>query len=245
MYIDQDGIRLNAVLDRPDGAARGPLCLVIHGFTGHSEEPHIRAVAAAVNGLGVPTLRLDMYGHGKSGGTFREHTLYKWLTGVLAAADWARAQDFVTDLILCGHSQGGLTAMLAAAMLPDRVRALIPLSPACTIPEDARRGELLGVRFDPARVPETVGVWEGEPLGGNYVRVAQTIRVDEAIDRYPGPVLIVHGDADETVPFRAGEEAAARYARGTLVRIPGDDHCYTRRLPLVTEAVTRWLRPLL
>ena len=40
-YIDSDGIRLHAKLDRVNENEQGPLCILIHGFTGHMEEEHI------------------------------------------------------------------------------------------------------------------------------------------------------------------------------------------------------------
>ena len=40
-YIDGDGTRLHAKLDIPEGVTKGPLCILIHGFTGHMEEEHI------------------------------------------------------------------------------------------------------------------------------------------------------------------------------------------------------------
>ena len=242
MYIVNDGIRLNAQLDMPAGnPARCPIAVIIHGFTGHMEERHILAVSHTMNELGIATLRVDMYGHGHSDGAFRDHTLYKWLTNALAVIDYARSLDFATDLYLCGHSQGGLTVILAAAMKRDVVRALIPLSPAVMIPEGARRGELLGTTFDPDHVPDVLRGWNDLELDGNYVRVAQTIDVEAAIDRYAGPVLIVHGEEDEAVPLRCAEEAAARYRDATLVRIPGDTHCYDLHLEMVTDALRAWL----
>ena len=241
MYIQEDGIRLHIKLDRPAGVEKGPLVIVIHGFTGHMEERHIVAMSRMMNGIGFSTLRVDMYGHGSSDGEFRKHTLYKWLTNALTVIDYARKLDFVTDLYLCGHSQGGLTVMLAAAMAGDLIRGVIPLSPACMIPEGARRGELLGQPFDPDHVPDALISWDGRTLDGNYIRVAQTIRVEEAIDRYAGPVLLVHGDADEAVPFRYGREAAARYRNCRFVPIPGDTHCYDHHLDQAVSAVRDWL----
>ena len=242
LFIIDDGIRLNARLDMPENAPeRCPLVVVIHGFTGHIEEAHILAVSRAMNEIGFATLRVDMYGHGHSDGEFRKHNLYKWLNNALTAIDYARGLDFVTDIYLCGHSQGGLLVMLAAALKHDVVRGLIPLSPACMIPEYARTGELLGVNFDPDHIPEVLYGWDGCALDGNYARVAQTIHVEEAIARYRGPVLIVHGDEDEAVPVRYGIEAAGAYANGTLVLIPGDDHCYNRHLDQVVAAVKDWL----
>ena len=40
-YIDCDGIRLHSKLDKPQGKDKCPLCILIHGFSGHMEEPHI------------------------------------------------------------------------------------------------------------------------------------------------------------------------------------------------------------
>ena len=245
MYIRDDGIRLNAALDMPAGWQPGqkcPLVVVIHGFTGHIEEAHIVAVSKGINAVGFATLRADMYGHGHSDGEFKKHTLFKWMTNALTVIDYARALDFVTDIYLCGHSQGGLLVMLAAAMKHDVIRGLIPLSPAWMIPEIARKGELLGERFDPDHIPEKLHGWHDLDLDGNYARVAQTIHVEEAIDRYRGPVLIVHGDEDESVPVEYGIRAAERYNNAKLVLIEGDDHCYDRHLDQVVAAVQDWLR---
>ena len=77
-YIDDDGIKLHAKLDMPDGYEEGskcPLVIVIHGLTGHMEERHITAIARTLNEMGFATLRAEMYGHGKSGGTFENHNL--------------------------------------------------------------------------------------------------------------------------------------------------------------------------
>ena len=90
--------------------------------------------------------------------------------------------------------------MLAGAMKQDVIKGLIPLSPAWMIPEGARKGTLLGQNFDPDHIPDILPAWGDRGLNGNYVRVAQTIHVEDAIDRYAGPVLIVHGDQDEAVP---------------------------------------------
>ena len=243
MYIMDDGIRLNARIELPEnGAEKCPLLIILHGFTGNMEEEHLSAVARAARAAGFAALRVDLYGHGKSGGEFRDHTLFKWMTNALTVIDYARGLDFVTDIYLCGHSQGGLTAMLTAGMKREQLKGLIALSPACMIPELARKGELLGERFDPEAVPETLPAWGGRVLGGNYVRVAQTIRVEDFIDRYAGPALIVHGDADGAVPPQYGIAAARRYQNCRLVLIPGDGHCYEHHMDRMAAAVQQWLR---
>ena len=241
-FITEDGIRYHAKLDRPEGVEKCPLAIVFHGFTGHMEERHIVAVSEAIRSLGIAALRVEMYGHGQSDGEFRNHTLYKWVTGGLAVIDYALGLDFVTDLYITGHSQGGLLVMLLAGMRPKQIKALIPLSPAWMIPEKARAGEVLGMTFDPLDIPEEIHN-EERTLSGNYIRVAQTIHPEDEIDRYPGPVLIIHGDEDEAVPVEYAYKAAERYKNAKLVIVPGDTHCYDHHLEQVTEAVKGFLQP--
>ena len=124
-FISSDGIRLHAKLDRPDEAVKGPLCILVHGFTGHMEEPHIVAMQEAMNECGISVLRVEMYGHGKSDGEFRDHTLYKWVTNMISVVNYVKTLDFVTDLYLCGHSQGGLLTMLIGGMFPDDFKAIL------------------------------------------------------------------------------------------------------------------------
>ncbi len=88
MIITDDKIRLTATLDMPAGdPEKCPLVIVIHGFTGYSEERHIVAAARTMNEMGYATLRVDMYGHGKSEGEFGDHTLFKWMTNAMTVID--------------------------------------------------------------------------------------------------------------------------------------------------------------
>ncbi|WP_044934469.1 alpha/beta hydrolase [Pseudobutyrivibrio sp. LB2011] len=245
MFITDDGIKLNAKLDMPtNGATKCPLCLVFHGFTGHIEEDHILAVSKGLNEVGVATLRVDLYGHGNSDGEFKNHNLYKWLNNILTVVDYAKTLDFVTEMYMCGHSQGGLAVTLAAAMERDTIKALIPLSPAYVIIEGAKQGDLLGQPFDPDNIPDMLQSWDGRELSGNYIRVAQSIDLDAAIKKYSGPVLIVHGDADEAVPVEYGIEASKKFANCTLKLIPGDTHCYDHHLDQAVEAVKEFVKGL-
>ena len=243
-YIDSDGIKLHAKLDKPEGFTKGPLAILIHGFTGHMEEDHIIAAQKAMNEIGISVLRVEMFGHGKSEGEFRNHTLYKWVSNALSVVNYAKTLDFVTDLYLCGHSQGGLLTMLIGGMCCDDFKAIIPISPAWMIPEISRAGSILGITFDKDHIPESVSSW-GIELSGDYIRVAQTIHVEDEIERYNGPVCIIHGDADETVPFTYSERAVKLYKNAKLVPIHGDDHCFTKHLDEMTDALKDFFKTVL
>ena len=156
-YINCDGIRLHCKSDRPEPAPAGaapqpgdaasqsavsapqspkiPLVLVIPGLTGHMEEPHIVAVAEALAKNGYASLRCELYGHGKSEGLFHDHTLFHWALEIMYLIDYARNLDYVSELYLCGHSQGGAAAVLGAGLKPDALKGLILLAPAMLIKE--------------------------------------------------------------------------------------------------------------
>jgi dipeptidyl aminopeptidase/acylaminoacyl peptidase len=57
------------------------------------------------------------------------------------------------------------------------------------------------------------------------------------------PWLLVHGDADELVPFQDSIDArAAAGGRPDLVVLPGVDHRFTDAIPAMSMAVVEWLR---
>ena len=238
--VMDDGIRLSAVLERPD-AGRCPLVIVLHGFTSNKDKPHTLAACEAMREAGFATLRFDLYGHGESGGAFKDHTLHKWISNTLTVLDYARSLDFVTDIYLSGHSQGGLMAALVGGMAPDLVKGLILRAPAFMIPRCAREGNMLGRSFDPLRIPDEIDVIKGLTLSGHYIRVAQTVRAEEAIDRFPGPVLILHGDADDVVPLDEARAAAERYRQCHLAVIPGETHHFDRAPEQMRTVIRDWL----
>ncbi len=242
-FITTDGMRLHAKLERPEGVERGPLAIVLHGLTGNMEEHHIVAAAQAFVEVGVAALRVELYGHGQSDGDFAEHTLYKWINNVLAVIDYTKQLDFVSELYLCGHSQGGLTAMLVAGMCPDLIAALIPLSPALVIVDGARTGHMLNMSFDPNHIPDRLE-FKDVHLNGTYLRGAQTLNVDDAIARYPGPVLMVHGTADQAVPVHYSKDAAPKYSDARLVLLEDDDHGYHAHLDQALVAIRNFVQGL-
>ncbi|MCR5479563.1 MAG: S9 family peptidase [Ruminococcus sp.] len=149
---------------------------------------------------------------------------------------YAKSHDFVTQLYLCGHSQGGLLTMLIGGMCADDFKAILPLSPAWMIPDITRHGVVLGQSFDAQHIPEKIYFGERE-LSGDYIRTAQMIHVEDAIERFKGKVLIVHGDEDETVPFSYAQKAAELYADAKLVTVRGADHCFDGHTAELAAAV--------
>ncbi len=242
-YINDGDVRLHAKLDFPAGIGDTcPLAIMFHGFTGHMEEPHFHAMKRAILASGTATLRVELYGHGLSDGAFEDHTLYKWINNALAVIAYVRRLNFVTDLYLTGHSQGGLLAILIAGMYRDVFKAVLPISPALIIPEGAREGNLLGIPFDPVHVPDMLVREDGLRLKGEYIRAAQCLYPEYQIRAYKGPVLIVHADTDETVPVEGSIKAAEQYSQCELVIIKNDTHCFDHHMDEMETAVEDFMK---
>ena len=241
-FIDKDGFKLHAKLDTPENAkAKLPILVLIHGLTGQMDEAHLEGVRGAAIANEMACLRVDMYGHGKSDGVFINHNLLEWVSEIIYVIDYARGLEFVSDIYLAGHSQGGLAVILAAALKADQIKALIPISPAINIVYNSIDGNFFGSEFDKDNIPEMVCFWDGFEIKGNYFRVARTIKVDEAIAAYKGPVLIVHGTADDTVDVAYGREVAEKYSNATLRLIEGDTHCFDYHLDEMVQVVKEFL----
>ena len=244
MTIMDGGISLAATLERPHDHPC-PLVIFLHGFSSTKDRPHNIAACEAMREAGCATLRVDMYGHGESGGEFKKHTLYHWVSNAMAVIDYARKLDFVTDIYLSGHSQGGLIAAMVGAMEHDRIKGLILRAPAFVIPRCAREGNMLGYTFDPNHLPDEFDIIQGLTLEGNYVRVAQTIHPEEYVERFSGPVLLLHGDEDETVPLQDSVDASYRYPNCQLEIIPGETHHFDRHPETMKNLIREWLTKIL
>ena len=243
MFISDDGIQLSAVLEKPEGREQCPLAILLHGFSSAKDRTHTVLAAAAMREAGYATLRFDLYGHGESGGEFRKHTLYKWISNTMAVIDYVRGLGY-SNLVLSGHSQGGLTAALVAGMEPDHIRGLVLRAPAFMIPQCSRDGNLLGKAFDPDHIPDSVPVDSMLTLDGNYIRVAQAVNAEAAVDRYRGPVLILHGDQDDTVPLADSQKIAERYTDCELAVMVGETHHFDRHPEQMQEIIRNWMANL-
>ena len=241
-YIERNKMKIHLKLQMPsDHLRRCPLVIIAHGLTGHMEEPHIRKIADAMAENGYAALRIDLYGHGKSDGEFRDHTMLDWELDLLTVIDHVKKMDFISAIYLAGHSQGGAATVLTAGMKSDDLTAIILLAPGMTIKDYSIKGKLLDASFDPQHIPDTLTIFGEHPISGNYFRVNQLLPLEEAVKRYDRPVLIMQSDTDELVPHSYAEKLAAMYKNASLEVIHGDNHVFEKHIDLVTDAMLKFL----
>jgi len=170
--------------------------LFLHGNAGNLT--HRIDHARAINSAGSAVLVIDYRGYGKSKGHPSEHGL-----GLDAEAGYEALGKLGYDtsqIILHGESLGSAVAVELASRHP--CAGLILESPLASLGEMA------------ATVLPVLG-----PL------VAHGFNSKVIIRRVRTPLLVIHGDADEIVPFSQGEAVfAAANPPKDFWRIPGAHH---------------------
>jgi pimeloyl-ACP methyl ester carboxylesterase len=122
---------------RPRGPRRSPPVLLVHGIAMNRLALDFGverlSLSAHLAGAGLDCFALDLRGHGASRpgpGAPRRWTLDDYLRLDLPAAmDAVAAATGEAQVLLVGHSQGALLALVAAGRYPARVAGVVALAP--------------------------------------------------------------------------------------------------------------------
>ncbi|KKC26494.1 alpha/beta hydrolase [Sphingomonas sp. SRS2] len=227
---------MTAYLARPDKPAlayryrpgRGPTILFLPGYRSDMEGDKATAIDAWAAREGRAMLRLDYSGCGVSEGTFADHTLADWRDDALAAIDAFAGGG---PLLLVGSSMGGWLALLVALALPGRVQAIVGIAAAPDFTEWGFSDDVVALLRREGKIEEpsdysdepyltTYGFWESGQAN---------LLLDGEI-AFDGPVRLLHGQLDETVPvsvaLRLGR--ALRSADVQTILVKEGDHRLSR-----------------
>jgi pimeloyl-ACP methyl ester carboxylesterase len=243
-----DGLALPAWWIPAEGARPGPAVVLVHGW----ESARHRTLPNAVflHALGWHVLTIDIRGHGLNRAETVPVSAGEFGRDALAAVETALADPLVTQVAVLGHSMGAAGAALAAAAEPRVAAAVLTATPA-----DPYRLTRQTFRLAHLPIPGPIAVplaWLTtriylEPRGHTVAEVSAS----EAVRRYRGPILAVHGTEDRVVPVGhlARLVEAARSARAsdpdaapveTLV-IEGGDHSWLYEYPAYRATIARFL----
>jgi dipeptidyl aminopeptidase/acylaminoacyl peptidase len=243
-----DGLTLPAWWIPARGGVPGPAVVLVHGWESgrHRTLPN----AQFLNAIGYHVLTIDVRGHGANAAEELPVSAGEFGSDALAAVEAALARPDVTKVAVLGHSMGAIGAILAAAAEPRVAAVVLTATPA-----DPYRLTRQTFRLARLPIPDPIAyplAWLTtrvylEPRGHLVADVSAT----NAIRRYGGPILAIHGTDDRVVPVAHLERlaAAAREARRgvddaapveTLV-IPGGQHSWMYEFPVYREAVGRFL----
>ena len=228
--IDGDHGKLAAVLQTPDGAAKYPLVIICHGFTGNKNSLLLKSLANQLETRGIASIRFDFNGHGKSAGKFQNMTVLNEIEDAKKVYDYARTLPNVTSISIAGHSQGGVVAsMLAGELGAKKIKAVVLMAPAAVLRDDALRGNLFGAHYNALKPPKFVKIHGGKlKVGRNYILTAQTLPIYETAEKFHGPALMIHGTGDVVVPYTYSLSYKKIYKHGEIELLDGADHGFSK-----------------
>ena len=222
-HLDEGGHRL-AFRHR---AGRGPTLVFLPGYMSDMEGGKAMALDAWAAAEGRAMLRFDYAGCGASSGAFEAQPLARWRDDVLAMIDRVVAGP----VVLVGSSMGGWLMLLAALARPDRVAAWVGIAAA---PDFTSWG------FSEAQkdlIRRDGRLVEHSPYGDQpYVtsrafwESGETLRLMNAPIAIDCPVRLLHGQADEDVPWRLSVDLAGRLRSADVqtILVKDGDHRLSR-----------------
>lgn len=230
---------LAATLFRPSEAP-SHLAILMHGFMANQRYSLFKKLTANLCEKGIAVLTFDFNGHGRSEGRFCDMTVENELQDARNIYKMVRAWDWVRNIVLVGHSQGGVvTGMLAGELGGKAIPAIVQLAAAAVLHQDALEGHIMNAKFDPNHIPEYVRVFLIRKVGRPYFEVAQKLDIYGRSCSYDGQVCLIHGTEDTVVPYSYSERYHREYPHSSLHLLEKENHFLGKKTAEVLDLTMR------
>ncbi|MGI6566795.1 MAG: alpha/beta fold hydrolase [Firmicutes bacterium] len=237
------GEQMVGMLHLPEGNGPFPAVAIYHGFTGTKVEPHriFVKMSRALAREGVAAVRFDFRGSGDSEGDFADMTVSGEIQDAIRVLDFLQEQPQIDGdrLGILGLSMGGAVAASVAG-LDRRVKCLALWAAVAVF--DLFEGEEGLLRQAREQGYADIG---GNVLNYSFYEDARKQDPLKLAAGFKGPALIVHGDADPTVPVEHADlyyEAVGGEKEKFIVA--GADHTFNRHEweKAVIDKTADWFR---
>jgi len=237
--------------DEPGGVA-----LIVHGFLGYKDYGMFPRIARELAGAGIVAHRFNLSHSGMTDAIetferpdlFERDTWNKQVTDIDAVIDAVAAGEIAgrgLPLVILGHSRGGVSTLRCAARRFRAGRRPLPAGlitlatpDSCCAWDESRKRQMLDRGFEEITSNRT-----GQTLRIDAAWLREQIADPEAHDVLAHvrdiacPLLVIHGEADPTVPSEAARnivDAAGERAR--LVLIEDANHVFDTPNPMPPDA---------
>ena len=251
------GVSVPATLVTPvaDDGKAFPLVVMAHGHGGSRQEGGgYEMVAKAFAERGVASIRMDFPGCGDSVESFADNNLSNMLLDLQAARQHAEAQGGIDSsrVGLLGFSMGGRLVALLSEIDPS-YRAMVTWAPSVANGGEREIASEFGgpegyyrvkqQAADDGSVVHTTRWGTQLELGLRWFTDMEETFPQAALAKFTGPLLVIYGDLDESVPPEISAAAASSATSSSEVVslvIPGARHglgFYTNRPEVADQVV--------
>lgn len=220
-FKNSKGNKLCGILSNPTGDINNPIIILCHGFNSGKNSSSNLALVDELNKNNISSFRFDLFAHGESEGLFEDLTVTESVDDIICAIEYLKYLGY-KKIGLEGSSFGGLAAFIAASKSKD----LYLMAVKCPVSSY--------LEFTSYRTPEMVAEWkkngfsirENKKLNFTFYEDSIKNVAYDIANRIKVPTLIVHGDADQSVPIDQSIKISKLIPHCKLEIIKGGEHYY-------------------
>ncbi|HEX7151851.1 MAG TPA: alpha/beta fold hydrolase [Thermoanaerobaculia bacterium] len=240
--IDSDeGLPIRGDFEIPDSPRA--LVILVHGWKGFKDWGFFPWLSERLCRAGYAVCRFNMSrsGIGENPESFERLDLFEGDTYSTQVRDLLRVtrhaqQRFPTlSTFLLGHSRGGGVALLAADQVPhlEGVITWSAISNADRWDEETKRRWRADGHMDVENARTKQIMRMGPAILDDYEANAERLDILAAASRLRVPLLVLHGERDESVPVNEAQRIAAQAHDVSLAIVKNASHTYNAIHPLV------------
>lgn len=218
--------QLMGILHLPKGERKFPLVVICHGFGDDKTQRKIVRLARILEKDRIATFRFDFEGCGDSEGDFLKATVEKEVEDLNSAIRYIKKIKNIDlrNFAFVGHSIGAVICTLFLARSKIDAKAIVMWAPSFNqkalmkywaSPKQMKKWKSQGYLHREGK-EKVIGLdYLKENINKDYSQILEQIKI---------PILIIHGEKDETVPPRFSKKLAKNYKNIKLTLLSRADH---------------------
>ena len=213
------------------------IIIMAHGFTGDKDEwGRFVKAAQAFCDAGFAVLRFDFSGSGESGST--PITIKQQVDDLKSAVRFVKAKGY-SRLALLGLSLGGLCSVRAYGADIETLVLWAPVTKPRIRYYLNKKEQIIknGFIFVKTRAGKELKI---DPV---FVKESESVDQIRILSRIQCPILIIHGDQDDTIPLEDSKSAMNYLPKGSKLEIiKGANHVMEPLLDKAIELSLEWFK---
>jgi len=246
VFKNKNGKQLMGIFHLPKGNKKFPLVLFCHGFGDNKTKRKIVRLAKILEKNKIATFRFDFEGCGDSEGDFLKATIQKEIEDLNSAFQYIKKTKnvYLKKIAFAGHSLGAVVCALFLVRNKVDAKTIAMWAPPFN------QKALMKYWADSKQMKK----WKSQGylyregkekiIGLDYLKENIDKDYSEILKEIKIPILIIHGEKDETVPVKFSKKLAKNYKNIKLILLPKAEHKfedYFDQKKLVRETV-RWFK---